>query len=185
MTIPNSDMIILSRDCEAVQIPSGVQTKLSQGTRLTITQSLGGSYTVVPTSGGMFRITNKDADALGLQTGGAGQKPSAVSIGPVDEIEIWQQLKTCFDPEIPVNIVDLGLIYDMKVSPLSHGGSRVDVKMTLTAQGCGMGPSIASDARAKILNVPGVMEADVQVVWDPPWNQSMISADGRARMGMA
>ena len=105
--------------------------------------------------------------------------------GPADEKEIWEQLKTCYDPEIPVNIVDLGLVYDVKVSPLPAGNrSRVDVKMTLTAMGCGMGPVIAMQARDKILTVPGVAEADVQIVWDPPWNQNMITDAGKKRLGI-
>ncbi len=185
MNMPSSDSIALLRDCEATQIPSGHTTVLPKGIEVMITQALGGSYTVVPHSGGMFRINNKDADALGIQNATPNATPNGAPLGPVDEQAIWDQLKTCFDPEIPVNIVDLGLIYDMKISPIPQSGSRVDVKRTLTAQGCGMGPSIAADAKAKILNVPGVIDADVQVVWDPPWNQTMISADGKARLGMA
>lgn len=185
MNLPTPDSITLSRDCEATQIPSGIATTLPKGTVVMITQSLGGTYTVVPNSGGMFRIANKDADALGMQPAGSPSPSPVTSTGPVDELQVWNQLKTCYDPEIPVNIVDLGLIYDMKIAPLPAGGNRVDVKMTLTAMGCGMGPSIAADARSKILAVPGVTDADVQVVWDPPWNQSMISAEGRARLGMA
>ncbi len=186
MTTPNSDIISLARDCDTVQIPSGTRTTLPKGTQLMITQSLGGTYTVAPNTGGLFSVASKDADALGLKVQPAEpQAAKPVVTGPVDEKLVWDQLKTCFDPEIPVNIVDLGLIYDLKATPLPQGGNRVDVKMTLTAQGCGMGPSIASDARAKILTLPGVAEADVQVVWDPPWNQSMISVDGKAKLGMA
>ncbi len=184
MNMPSTDTVTLLRDCEATQIPSGNITTLPKGIEVTITQALGGNYTIVPHSGGMFRISSKDADALGIQSATSGTASNTASTGPVDEQAVWTQLKTCYDPEIPVNIVDLGLIYDMKISPLPQGGNRVDVKMTLTAQGCGMGPSIAADARSKILNVPGIAEADVQVVWDPPWNQTMISADGKAKLGM-
>jgi probable FeS assembly SUF system protein SufT len=175
-----SETISLTRDCEAIQIPSGSATSIPKGTKVMITQALGGTYTVVPTSGGMFRVANKDADALGLKPT-TDHASKGTSSEPVDEKKVWEQLKTCYDPEIPVNIVDLGLVYDLKVS----SGNHVDVKMTLTAPGCGMGPSIAADAKSKILSVPGVTDADVQLVWDPPWNQSMISADGRAKLGMA
>jgi probable FeS assembly SUF system protein SufT len=180
MTTSSSDVITLSRDCDAVQIPAGTKTTLPKGTPLMITQSLGGTYTVAPQTGGLFSIARNDADALGLHV----STESIQAAGPVEEKQIWEQLKTCFDPEIPVNIVDLGLVYDLKVSPGTSGGSRVDVKMTLTAQGCGMGPHIAADAKSKILSIAGVEDADVQVVWDPPWNQSMISADGKAKLGM-
>ncbi len=156
---------------------------LPKGTVVSITQSLGGNYTVAPRGGGLLSVQDKDADALGMIPAVA--PSSSVAAGPLEEKLIWEQLKTCYDPEIPVSIVDLGLIYDLKISPLPAGGNRVDVKMTLTAQGCGMGTFIAADARTKILKVPGVAEADVQVVWDPPWNQSMISAEGRTRLGMA
>lgn len=179
-----SNTINLLRDCEAVQIPSGNKINLTKGTPVMITQSLGGTYTVAPGMGGLYSIASRDADALGLQPPASSTSAPVPSDGPLNEQDVWVQLKTCYDPEIPVNIVDLGLVYDMKISPLPQG-NRVDVKMTLTAQGCGMGPSIANDARSKILTVPGVTEADVQIVWDPPWNQSMISADGRVRLGMA
>jgi probable FeS assembly SUF system protein SufT len=177
-----TNLITLTRDCSVVQIPSGDTALLSKGTTVTLTQSLGGSYTVVPTSGGMFRIANKDADALGMTP--QDKSESAKSTGPVDQKSVWEQLKTCYDPEIPINIVDLGLIYDMDISP-QDSGSRVDVKMTLTAPGCGMGPSIAADAKAKILNLPGVVDANVVLVWDPPWNSEMISPDGKVKLGMA
>lgn len=177
--------IILSRDCEAIQIPSGARTTLIKGTEVMITQSLGGTYTVTPNTGGLFSILSKDADALGLQKTIESKSTTTANTGPLSEQQVWEQLKSCYDPEIPVNIVDLGLVYDLKISPTAQNGNRVEVKMTLTAMGCGMGPSIAADAKSKILKIPGVTEADVQVIWDPPWNQSMISADGRAKLGMA
>src|SRR5881409_3669771 len=170
----------LRRDVEAIQIPGGHTMTLEKGWDVVITQSLGGTYTVqVPAYGGLFRIAGRDADALGLEPTTA---PAVAASGDLEE-RVWTTLKTCFDPEIPVNIVDLGLIYDMRISQLEDG-SRVDVKMTLTAQGCGMGGSIASDARNKLLDLPGVVEADVQVVWDPPWTPEKISPEGRALLGI-
>ena len=181
--IPTQDSLSLTRDCEAVQIPSGNKVTLPKGVVVAITQALGGNYTVIPqTGGGMFSIASKDADALGI-TGAAA--PGAASSGPVEEKQVWEILKTCYDPEIPVNIVDLGLIYDLTLSDLPAGGQRADVKMTLTAPGCGMGPFIAADARTKILQIPGIKEAEVQVVWEPQWNQGMITAEGRQKLGMA
>lgn len=183
--IPTQDTITLVRDCDAVQIPSGNPSKLPKGTLVAITQALGGNYTVIPqTGGGMFSIASKDADALGI-AGAAAEGAAPPAAGPVEEKQVWEVLKSCYDPEIPVNIVDLGLIYDLKLSELPAGGQRADVKMTLTAPGCGMGTFIAADARAKILQLPGIKEADVQVVWDPPWNQGMITAEGRQKLGMA
>src|SRR5438046_2998592 len=144
MTTPGSDVISLARDCDAIQIPSGNRIALPKGTQVMITQSLGGTYTVAPNTGGLFSIASKDADALGLKVPPSDAQPATpLATGPLDEKLVWDQLKTCFDPEIPVNIVDLGLVYDLKVTPLQPGGNRVDVKMTLTAQGCGMGTFIA------------------------------------------
>ncbi len=174
----------LTRDVDAVEIPAGHALVLRKGTDAFITQSLGGTYTLqVPAHGGLFRIDGKDADAIGKEVTAA---PAASTDGGGDlEQQAWEQLKTCYDPEIPVNIVDLGLVYDLRLTSEPGGASRVDVKMTLTAQGCGMGGSIAGDARQKLLLLPGVSEADVQIVWDPPWNPQMISAAGKERMGMA
>ncbi|MEY2572198.1 MAG: hypothetical protein QOJ87_411 [Verrucomicrobiota bacterium] len=176
----------LSRDVEAIQIPSGTRTTIPQGTPGVITQALGGTYTVA-TYQGLARVAEKDADALGLEkpaesTGAV--KEAASGTEEVDEKMVWDQLKQCFDPEIPVNIVDLGLVYDCRLSKRAEGGTKVDVKMTLTAPGCGMGPAIAHDAQSKILTIDGVDEADVQLVWDPPWNQNMISEAGRMKLGM-
>jgi len=178
------EQVKLSRDCEAVQIPAGQSVTLPQGTVAIITQSLGGTYTLqVPSFGGLFRVAGRDADAIGKEPTGA--QPAAVTAGGQDlEAQVWEQLKTCYDPEIPVNIVDLGLVYDMQVSKLPTGNNRVDVKMTLTAPGCGMGGAIAYDARMKLLDLPSIEEADVEVVWDPPWSPQMISPEGRALLGM-
>jgi probable FeS assembly SUF system protein SufT len=176
------DEIELSRDCEAIQIPQGDTVTLAAGTRVTVTQSLGGSYTVATDAGYLFRITDKNADALGFES-----QAAAISAGPlaeVDESAVWNQLKTCYDPEIPVNIVDLGLVYDCTVERLESGKSKVGVKMTLTAPGCGMGPTIAAEARMRIESIPGVEEANVELVWDPPWDQSMISEAGKMQLGL-
>lgn len=177
----------LKRDVEAIQIPSGVKTTIPAGTQGVITQALGGNYTVA-TYQGLARIAEKDLDALGLEkpesSNGAQTKAAPSDTGEVDEKAVWDQLRQCFDPEIPVNIVDLGLVYDCQLTKRPEGGVRVDVKMTLTAPGCGMGPAIAHDAQSKILTIDGVEEAEVQLVWDPPWNQNMISETGRMKLGM-
>jgi probable FeS assembly SUF system protein SufT len=180
--------IQLSRDCEVVEVPGGRTVQLEKGTKVTITQALGGSYTLlVPAMGGLFRLAGRDADAIGKEAveDVAASEPGGKVASPADlRDEVWAQLKTCFDPEIPVNIVDLGLIYDLQISPPGDGGARVDVKMTLTAQGCGMGASIAADAQHKIERIPGVASAGVEVVWDPPWTPERISEDGKARLGI-
>ena len=172
--------IPLTRDVEAVQIPSGEKTMLVAETPVIITQALGGAFTVhVGNRSGLFRIAGKDGDALGqavLQTGTAAD-------GPFDLEKVWEQLRNCYDPEIPVNIVDLGLIYSLDVSE-EERGKRVSVKMTLTAPGCGMGPSLAADAEQRMLTVPGVAGANVELVWDPPWSPERISPAGRERLGM-
>src|SRR5450432_300339 len=176
----------LSRDCEAIQIPSGDKTTIPAGTPGVVTQTLGGSYTIA-TYQGLARIAEKDLDALGLEkpaSSNGAPKADASAAGPADKKAVWEQLKQCFDPEIPVNIVDLGLVYDCQLIQKPEGGSKVEVKMTLTAPGCGMGPAIAHDAQSKILSIDGVEEADVELVWDPPWNQNMISEAGRMKLGM-
>lgn len=176
------ERVEITRDCEAIQIPAGTPITLEKGIEVFITQSLGGTFTLqVPAYGGLFRVSGKDADALGKMPG---ESPEvAVSEGDLESM-VWEQLKTCFDPEIPVNIVDLGLVYGMELTPLAGGTHKVDVKMTLTAQGCGMGATIAIDARQKLLSLPGVSDANVDVVWDPPWNPQMISSEGRERLGL-
>lgn len=174
----------LTRDCEAIRIPSGEEFKLTAGTRVFITQALGGSYTVA-TDQGLARITEKNADALGLEVAaGSGSGSSTGGSEVVEEKAVWDQLRTCYDPEIPVNIVDLGLVYDCVVTPQENDGARVEVKMTLTAPGCGMGPTIAAEARQKVLSIPGVSDAEVALVWDPPWNQAMISEAGKMQLGL-
>ena len=172
----------LTRDCAAIQIPVGTAVTLKAATPVDIVQDLGGTYTV-HSMGGLFRVDGQDADALGLtpQTATATASTTAQA---VSEQAVWSVLKTCFDPEIPVNIVDLGLVYDMGIEPLPTGGNKVFVKMTLTAPGCGMGPTIARDAQQKILALADVQDASVEVVWDPPWHQSMISEQGRRILGL-
>ena len=177
----------LSRDTHAVQIPSGNKTMIPAGTQGVITQTLGGSYTIA-TYQGLARIAEKDLDALGIEKPHHEQSPASAAAtgegGEVDEKAVWDQLRQCYDPEIPVNIVDLGLVYDCQLEKSENGGTKVDVKMTLTAPGCGMGPAIAHDAQSKLMSIEGVDEAEVQLVWDPPWNQNMISEAGRMKLGM-
>jgi probable FeS assembly SUF system protein SufT len=175
----------ISRDVEVVMIPQGVTSTLKAGTPAVITQSLGDSFTLqVPTFGGLYRLSGKDADAIGKAPARSDGEPGADLDAPVTEDLIYTQLRNVFDPEIPVNIVDLGLIYDLAVEPLAEGGSRVAVKMTLTAPGCGMGDVIAHDAKSRIESLPGVREADVEVVFDPPWNQQMMSEAAKLELGM-
>lgn len=179
----NTEKILL-RDCDAIRIPSGEVMKLVKGVSVMVTQALGGSYTVA-TSEGLARITHENADALGIESSVAASAAGQVEAGtPVSEASVWEQLKTCYDPEIPVNIVDLGLVYDCAVEQATGESAKVQVKMTLTAPGCGMGPVIAREAEQKILSIPGVGDASVEVVWDPPWNQAMISEVGKMKLGL-
>jgi probable FeS assembly SUF system protein SufT len=173
----------LVRDVEAAMIPVGTKVTLQKGEQAYITQSLGGSYTVV-VNGNMFRIEGPDADALGLELEVKKTGTSAPVSQEHLEKEIWNQLKSCYDPEIPVNIVDLGLIYDCHISPLNPGGHRVDVKMTLTAPGCGMGPMLAQDVQNKLLSLEGVDDVAVELVWDPPWNQGMMTEAAKLQLGL-
>jgi probable FeS assembly SUF system protein SufT len=175
----------LSRNCEAVQIPAGTSVILTAGTTVDITQTLGGSYTV-HAPGGLFRISAKDADALGkeLSSQEGATIEGAQAGDTVKDEQVWAALRTCYDPEIPVNIVDLGLVYDMRVDRLTNGRGAVAVKMTLTAPGCGMGGVIAGDAQQKLLSLPGVDEANVEIVWDPQWHHSMITEAGRKILGL-
>ncbi len=173
---------ILTRDCEAIRIPSGETFTIAKDTMVTVTQALGGSFTIA-TDQGLARITDANADALGI-TVAAKAAEAAATTEKVDEQSVWQQLRTCYDPEIPVNIVDLGLVYDCTVEQPEGTPAKVNVKMTLTAPGCGMGPTIAAEARAKIESVPGVGEAAVELVWEPAWNQAMISEAGKMKLGL-
>jgi probable FeS assembly SUF system protein SufT len=178
-------VIELSREVVAVTIPYGQKTRLPKGSPVEITQELGGSFTVL-SDFGLVRIDGKDSDALG-RTGAEGAAPATADL-PKDAKEaatrVWDQLKTCYDPEIPVNIVELGLVYENRVEPLPDGGFKADVKFTLTAPGCGMGGILQAEARDKILGIPGVKECSVEVVFDPPWNQGMMSEAARLQLGM-
>ncbi|MEN9975806.1 MAG: putative Fe-S cluster assembly protein SufT [Verrucomicrobiota bacterium] len=176
--------IMLRREVTAIQIPSGDTLSLPMGTAVWITQRLGGTYTVATTQG-LARISSQDADALGLPVGMEFQ-PLAVFTPDEDatlQEQVWKQLKGVYDPEIPVDIVNLGLVYDCLMEE-ADGQTCVTVKMTLTAPGCGMGPVIAADAQARIMMLEGIDEAKVELVWDPVWNQEMISEEGKMKLGM-
>ncbi len=184
----SSEWIELARDCEAILIPAGHTILVPKGTRAVITQSLGGSFTLnVPDYGGLVRISESDADAIGQQAA-TSNPAAAANAEPLSaealEEGIWGALRSCYDPEIPVNIVDLGLVYDLTTTPLTENRYRVEVKMTLTAPGCGMGDTIAADARYKILGLSNIEEAEVEIVWSPVWNPNMISPEGRTKLGM-
>ena len=177
-----NEPVTLSRDVRAVIIPAGEELQLREGTTGFITQALGGSFTVY-IEGNLFRIAGPDADALGKEP----TAPPEVPENPTDadiEAVIWRQLKTCYDPEIPVDIVELGLVYRLDVRSLPNGERSVDVDMTLTAPGCGMGEIIVQDAREKIAVIPTVADVQVQLVFDPPWNTSMMSEEARLQTGI-
>jgi probable FeS assembly SUF system protein SufT len=171
----------LTKDCPATVIPAGDKVTLKAGTSVFITQTLGGNVTV-RTDQGLFQIAVGDAGAIGGYTPKAEQPAAAVA--QFSEQAVWDTLKTCFDPEIPVNIVDLGLIYDLSIEKTPAGKNVIEVKMTLTAPGCGMGPVIAEDARSKIAKLPEVESARVHIVWDPQWTPQMISDVGRKTLGI-
>lgn len=187
-----NESIKLTRDCTAIQIPSGNTITLPAGVTVRVRQSLGGSYTVITEDGFMVRISAQDGDALGIDVGAGSPRPAnsqGEGTSPLpskEEIEksVWNQLRTVFDPEIPVNVVDLGLVYLCQANPLPEGGHRVDVKMTLTAPGCGMGSVLQADAQGKIFKLPGVKQANVEMVIDPPWNPSMMSEAAKLQLGM-
>jgi probable FeS assembly SUF system protein SufT len=173
----------LTRDVEATIVPAGDKVTLLEGESATLTQDLGG-YTVI-VRGNMFRLADKDADALGIETckpvAGTGRATTPEEL----EQQVWDAMRNCYDPEIPVNIVDLGLIYDCKLEPLGTGPTfKADVRMTLTAPGCGMGPTLAQDVQNRLLSLEGVGEANVEIVWDPPWNQGMMSEAAKLQLGL-
>ena len=182
----SSEQVTLARDVAATLVPVGDRVTLKAGQQATITQALGGSYTVV-VGGNMFRIDAKDADALGEIP--AAQLAKAESGVPAtqDQIEqeVWEQLRTCYDPEIPVSIVELGLVYECEVLPAADGdGWAVRIRMTLTAPGCGMGDYLARDVEQKVLEIPGAKAVEVELVWDPPWTRDMMSEAARLQLGM-
>ena len=181
----SSEQKILTRDVDASVVPIGTKVTLQKGETAHITQSLGGSFTVI-VNGNMFRIAEKDGDALGIEAKAAAAP--VTSSGPMtqEELEkkVWESLKTCYDPEIPVNIVDLGLIYDCHLTPIGESNFKADVKMTLTAPGCGMGPVLAQDVQNKLISLEPIDEANVELVWDPPWNQGMMTEAAKLQLGL-
>ncbi|MGR8919348.1 MAG: putative Fe-S cluster assembly protein SufT [Gammaproteobacteria bacterium] len=175
--------IALTRDCEAVLIPEGSRITLSEGAQVFVTQALGGAVTV-NVNGNLARISGENVDALGMTpTVNPAAAATGSADGSVDEDLVWQQLSTCYDPEIPINIVELGLVYRCEVTP-TEDGNRVDIDMTLTAPGCGMGPFLVEDVREKVRQVPNVAEVAVELVFDPPWNPEMMSEAARLETGL-
>lgn len=174
--------IPLRRACKARMVPSGNEVILPEGIILNVTQSLGGSFTVY-VEGNLFRVAGEDADALGLDPPEQPTLPANHSESDVEKL-VWKQMKTCYDPEIPINVVDLGLVYECKLNDLPEGGKRVDVKMTLTAPGCGMGEVLSRDVKEKLESVPSVKQAHVEIVFDPPWNRGMMSDEAKLQLGM-
>lgn len=176
------EVITFSRDCDATMIPSGTKGKIIKGERGIITQALGGNYTVA-VNGNLYRIEGEDAEAIGKELVKK-EKEEFQDGQTVDEKAVWDAMRSCYDPEIPVNIVDLGLIYSCDFSKAESGGTLVDVSMTLTAPGCGMGPIIAQEVEQKISGVPGVADVMVSLVWDPPWGQNMMTEAARLQLGL-
>ena len=180
----NNEPITLQRNCDAVLIPEGIPIKLEKGTIVYITQALGGNYTV-NVNGNLARLDNTAADALGFDVKDTPDNKTneIIGDGSVKEDMLWEQLRTCYDPEIPINIVELGLIYNCAINPLEIG-NRIEITMTLTAPGCGMGDFLAEDVRNKLLQVPNVTEAVVELTFDPPWNQDMMSDAAKLQVGL-
>jgi probable FeS assembly SUF system protein SufT len=178
----SSEPVRFERDCAAVLVPQGDAVNLPAGTVGYITQALGGSYTVF-VEGNLFRIAGQDADAIGKEPTAPLELEPGASDDVVEQL-VWRQLRTCFDPEIPINIVDLGLVYEAVVSHRDDGARSVEVKMTLTAPGCGMGDILVDDVRSKLEMIPTVADADVELVFDPPWNRNMMSEAARLETGM-
>jgi probable FeS assembly SUF system protein SufT len=177
-----TQFITLTRDADAIEIPSGVGRTLPAGTGVRVMQFLGNSWTVT-SAHGMFRIDAKDADALGLAVPSLTETPASPETA-LSEKMVWDQLKTVFDPEIPVNIADLGLIYSCVTSPLKQGGNRIEIKMSMTAPGCGMGNVLKSDVETKLARLPDVKEVDVEIVFDPPWGPSRMSEAAKLQLGL-
>lgn len=180
----NSEPVRFERDCPVVMVPSGEAVSLPAGSIGYITQSLGGSWTVF-VEGNLFRVAGQDGDAIGKEPPPPIELAEGAGDDDVEKL-VWQQLRTCFDPEIPINIVELGLVYsaDVKADPEHPGQRRVDVELTLTAPGCGMGEILVDDVRSKLEMIPTVAEADVELVFDPPWNRNMMSDAARLETGM-
>ncbi len=178
--------VTTTREVPALQVPSGYRVLLPQGTWLVVQQTLGGQFTCMTESGGLVRVDGKDADALGPEYEAEAKKiadeRAAASGGPFEEEKVWEALRQVYDPEIPANIVDLGLVYFVASEPV-EGGQRVVIRMTLTAPACGIGPVIVDDVRRRVLGVPGVKEADVELVFDPPWEPSRMSEAAKLQLG--
>lgn len=174
--------MVLARDCDAVIIPLGERVCLKEGSIGYITQALGGSFTVY-VDGNLFRIAGHDADALGKEPVPPPEVPDNATDEDIEEA-VWDQMRTCFDPEIPINIVDLGLIYECDIENTDDDGRRVVVRMTLTAPGCGMGDILVEDVRSKVELIPTVTETDIELVFDPPWNAAMMTEEARLQTGM-
>lgn len=177
-----SEPVKFERDCAAVLVPQGEQVSLPAGSVGYITQSLGGSFTVF-VDGNLFRIAGDDADAIGKEPPAPLLLPEGAGDEEVERL-VWQQLRTCFDPEIPINVVELGLVYACDIESAADGQRKASIRMTLTAPGCGMGDILVEDVRTKVERVPTISEADVELVFDPPWNQSMMSEAARLQTGM-
>jgi probable FeS assembly SUF system protein SufT len=179
-----TNWVIVKRDVEVITVPFGSVLNLTSGTQVRLTQKSGGNYTVVTDLGIMCRVEAKDADAIGEyaepETTVAGADPNA----PYDEARVWDQLRTVFDPEIPVNIVDLGLVYGLTSEALPEGGHKVSIRMTMTAPGCGMGDVIKRDVEQKVASVPGVRDVHVEIVFDPPWSMDRLSDAVRLQLGL-
>lgn len=182
MFYAQNEPVVFERDCDAVLIPVGERLKLPAGTSGFVTQALGGSFTVY-VEGNLFRIAGVDADAIGKEPIRPPEVPENATEADIESV-VWQQMRTCYDPEIPINIVELGLVYDCEVHRGDDGQWIVDVKMTLTAPGCGMGDILAEDVKEKIEIIPTVAQANVELVFDPPWNQSMMSEAARLEAGL-
>ncbi|GFE84432.1 putative Fe-S cluster assembly protein SufT [Steroidobacter agaridevorans] len=178
----DNEPVTLQRDVEAIMVPAGIPVTLREGKTGFITQALGGSFTVY-VEGNLFRIAGKDADALGKEPSLAPELPPNATDEDVKQL-VWDQMRTCYDPEIPINIVELGLVYTCDITHTPEGGRVADIKMTLTAPGCGMGEVLVQDVKDKVELVPTVTRADVELVFDPPWNQSMMSEAARLQTGM-
>ncbi|WP_177474723.1 MULTISPECIES: putative Fe-S cluster assembly protein SufT [unclassified Pseudomonas] len=174
--------IELTRDCAVTLIPGGERLQLGRGERVVVTQALGGSFTVQISRGRLARIAAADADALGRDA--QRQEQPQTSSGGFDVQQVFDMLRTVYDPEIPVNVVDLGLIYQCETRLLADGGQRVEIKMSMTAPGCGMGDVLKEEALTKVRSIPGVSEVEVEIVWDPPWDQSRMSEAARLQLGL-
>ena len=176
--------VTFNRSAEAIMIPSGERVLVPVGAQATITQSLGGAYTLITDRGLMVRVSGREVEAIGKTPQETSEvKPDEITPEKLEEL-VWEQLKTCYDPEIPVNIVDLGLVYLCELQDSEDGRKNVHIKMTLTAPGCGMGPVLASDVKMKLESLPNVKNADVEVVFDPVWDRSMMSEAARLQLGM-